>query len=316
MGWILALAILTCALRPCLSADVTSYSILKGQFLVQTAPETLVQDDTFGYSILVSVELADFYLATGATLRLPSGGILAMDDMGISWDYLDSFRTQAALNADYGWGRYIIQFQTVNEGEFACPIDFPSSPLPPTPRFSNFNDIQLSNPARDLVLDWTFSEPPRADDFVQVYINQGHAEVFSTPSLGMPGALDGGTRSLTLPAGTLQPAALYSLNLEITRIAATNATSYPDAPGLAATFRSTEVILATAAPPVLRLESSSHGQIVVEVVSDPGKTIVLQRSASDFSWTSIATNTSPTGTNLSTFPIANQTAGYFRALLP
>ena len=58
--------------------------------------------------------------------------------------------------------------------------------------------------------------------------------LISTPDLDQPGTLDGTARSLTIPAGTLEPGRVYSLNLEITRLVSTNSTSYPAAPGIAA----------------------------------------------------------------------------------
>lgn len=297
------------------AADVRGYSILKGQFLIQTGPEALITDPTFGFSILASVELTDFDLVTDASLRLPDGSLMPMDDLFDSWSYLDCLTTYSSLNADYGWGNYTIDFSTVNEGEFSCVLSLPSTPLPPAPRLTNFADIQAVNPTQPLTLSWDFPAPPKADDFVQVYITLGHGEAFSTPDLGTPGALDGTARSVTVPADTLAPGFVYSLNLEITRFVSTNSSSYADAEGVTGTFSSTSLDLTTVVLPELQpLSPPTNGLLSVEVLAEPGKTIILQGSDNLSLWRDLATNTAPSGSNLFTVATDAQAMGFFRAL--
>src|SRR5262249_29246220 len=149
---------------------------------------------------------------------LPDGSLNPLDDEGYFWGYLDTRNTLSALNSAYGSGTYTLMFQTVHDGDFFCGMNFPSTPLPPTPRLTNFAAVQAVNSARPLTLFWDFSATPNTNDFVQVYITDGDTTVFSTPDFGQPGALDGTARTTTIPAKTLDPAYIYSLNLEITRI--------------------------------------------------------------------------------------------------
>jgi hypothetical protein len=294
---------------------VRGYSILKGQFLYQTGPNMLVLDPDFGFSILASVDLSDFYLVTNAFMRLPSGSRLAMEDMGDSWVYLDSFSSWSALNADYGWGNYTMDFTTVNEGAFSCPLSLPSTPLPPKPRLTNYDEVQFVNASQSLKLDWDYTAAPADEDFVQVYISLGHASVFSTPDIGLEGALDGTDRSVTVPANTLEPGLLYSLTLEITRLVSSNTTSYPNAEGVTGTFSSTSLYVMTLLPPELRvLPPASPGTLPIEVLADPESTIVLQQSHDFVEWTNVETNTSPSGSLVFTVPTSGQAAGFFRAL--
>ena len=186
----------------CLSAaEVRGYSVIKGQFFLQTGTQTLILDPDFHYSILGSVDMTDFQMLQSASMTLPDGSKIDLEDIGDSWSYLDSQDTYSELNSIYGWGRYVIDFTTRSEGSFSCPIDLPQTTLPPRPRLVNFDQMQAIDPYQPLILQWDFSAPPRSNDFVQVYINYGHGEVFSTPNLGEAGALDNSARSLTPPCG-------------------------------------------------------------------------------------------------------------------
>src|SRR5213593_3359289 len=75
------------------AGDVRGYSILKGQFLNQIGPDELITDPDFGFSILASVDLTDFDVVTNASLALPSGNAKLMENLGDSWDFLDSDNT-------------------------------------------------------------------------------------------------------------------------------------------------------------------------------------------------------------------------------
>ena len=293
---------------------MVGYSVMKGHFLNQTDADSLVTDPDFGFSILASVNLSDFYLVTEASVRPPGGTVTPMDDLGDSWDFLGSDQDQSTLDEMFPWGNYSLSFTTENDGKFTCALHLPETPLPPTPKLLNFGEVQSVNASQALALRWEFSETPDTGDFVQAYITQGHNEVFSTPNYGEPDALDGTSRSITIPAGTLEAGVFYSLNLEITRLASTNSLCYPDAQGVTATFTSTSVDLITLAPPSLRLVSPpANGSISIEVVAEPGRTVVLQGSPGLGPWIDLLTNAAPSGTNLFDAPLDGLGSRLFRA---
>src|SRR2546425_13293526 len=119
LGLIVAVAALTLWHAPVAAraTDVRGYSILKGQFLNQVGPDALVTDPDFGFSILASVDLTEFYLVTNASLALPSGNLKRMEDLGDAWSYLDSHDTLLSLNTAYESGNYTVVFKTVNDGK-------------------------------------------------------------------------------------------------------------------------------------------------------------------------------------------------------
>ncbi len=300
---------------PTHGADVTGYSIIKGHFLNQTGPDQLVDDPLFGFSILGGVDLADLELLDSAELRLPEGTTLELDDYGDTWTLLESFETQEDLDAAYQWGDYIVAFDSRVEGPHSCLLELPETLLPPTARLVNFGDVQSIDPNRPLTLSWAWDAVPTPNDFIQLYVTLGHGEIFSTPNLGESGALTPEDRTVTIPAGTLVPGGIHSLNLEVTRVTSTNATCYPDVTGFAAVFRSTSVDLFVRTPPLLRLLGrTTNGLPELEVVGDPDSPIVLQGSLDFTVWSNLATNTSESGTNGFQLPTAGAAHRFFRAV--
>lgn len=301
---------------PASSLDVTGYSIIKGHFLNQTGPDELVLDPLFGFSVLGGVDLADLDLLDTASVRLPEGETLELDDYGDSWSLLYSYETQAELDAAYQWGDYIVSFESRTEGSHACLLELPETPLPPTPRLVTFEATQAIDPAKPLTLTWAFDGALAKDDFVQLYVTLGHGEVFSTPNLGEPGALTIEDRTVTIPADTLEPGYIHSLNLEVTRITSTNADCYPGVQGVAAVFRSTSVDLFPLTPPTLRfLARPAMGLPEIEVVTDPEGTVVLQGTSDLWNWSNLETNAAASGTNVFTLPGGSEGFRFFRALV-
>ena len=295
------------------SADVSSYSILKGHFLIQTGPTTLISDPDLGFSMMAFVEATDYDLITNATLRLPDGSTPVMEDDSYSWGILDTFNTLATLNAAYPGGTYTMGFGTANDGIFSCALTMPNTSLPPMPRLVNYDAIQAVDPSAPLALTWDYSSPPKSNDFVQVYINLGHGEVFSTPNIGEPGALDYTSRKVTVPPNSMESGYTYNLNIEITRLFATNSTSYPDAEGLVGMFSSTSIDFTPLWPPILFGPSVSEGTFSIDVLADPQTQVVLQTSPDLKSWADYATNISTSISNLFTLPKGTASAQFFRA---
>jgi hypothetical protein len=312
LGWV-------CLAGPSsVAADVVGYSIIKGEFLLQTGtgPGGLERDPDFGFSILATVELADFDLLDSARLRLPEGDTLEMDDYGDYWSILDSYGTAAELDEAYSWGDYVVLFEAPTDGKFSCLVGMPEAALPPAPRLVNFADVQSVDAAQPLTVTWEFDGTPAKDDFVQVYVNLGHGEVFATPNLGEPGALGATDRSVTIPPDLLVPGFIHSLNLEITRVVSTNTACHPSAQGVGAVFRSTEIDVFVPTPPEVRwLAKSTNGLPAVEVVTDPEQPIVLQGSPDLRQWSDVATNAAASGTNVFEISTTGDPRRFYRAVL-
>jgi hypothetical protein len=246
-------------------------------------------------------------------MQLPDGSVSDLEDYSDSWGVLDSFDSLAALNAAYPWGSYTVGFGTKTDGKFSCALTMPNTSLPPMPRLLNYDAVQAMDPFAPLILTWDYSSPPKSNDFVQVYINLGHGEVFSTPNIGESGALDYASRSVAMPPNTVEPGYTYNLNIEITRIFATNSTDYPFAEGLVGMFSSTSIDFTPLWPPLLMLRTDSpKDSVSMDVLADPQTQVVLQTSPDLVLWTDYATNISPTITNFFNIPKTSSSL-FFRA---
>ena len=316
----LALAFVVSGLvgAPCrtLAADVNGYSVLKCHFLLQTGPGTPVTDPDFAYSILASVDLTDFDLLTAATILPPGGTVTPMDNLSDFWAFLDTRNSLTALNSAYGWGDYSIAFNTVHDGNYTAVLNLPNTALPPTPRLTNFAAVHGVDPTRPLTLYWDYASAPLIIDFVQVYVNDGHDDMFSTPNFGEPGALNGSARTVTIPAGMLDAGVTLSLNIEITRIVSTNATAYPWAEGVTGTLRSTALDLTTIIPPRMTILPPTNGLAAIEVRGSAGRTNVLQDSVDLVTWRNVATNVAPLGKSVFNVPTTALPARTFRTRQP
>ena len=307
------LLLLTMAV-PSHAAEIRGYSLVRAVYNLQTGPETLVLDDDFGFNLLATVD-TDFDLVKNAKFFFPDDTFEVMNNLGDNWTFSDNggFKTPADFNAEYPPGRYAIEFQTATEGTFKCELDLSDRPLPPSPRIVNYADLAAVNPSKPLDLTWTFTEPPLASDFVEVYITLGHLVVASTDDFGGTNAFNGNDRTLTIPAGTLAPGLVYGLNLEITRVSATNSTCYPHALGVSGTLASTEIPLITIFLPEIRLLSApTNGFVNLEVRTEVTRELVLETSSDLVKWTGLATNTPAQNTNVFKIPVTRAPT-FFRA---
>ncbi len=287
------------------AADVRSYAVLKGHFLIQSTAGTPVSDPDYGHAILASVDLTDYDLVTNASVQFPEGGSIALDNLGDEWDFFDSFSSLGALNSNYGFGNYTLSFKTLHDGNYSCVLNFPSTALPPAPHLTNYSAVQAVNPLQPLTLYWDFPSPPNSSDYIQVYVDAGHGTVYSSPDFGEPGALNGTARSVTIPARTLPSGSTLSLNIEIDRVASTNGACYPYAEGATATFRSTEIEMFTInPPPQLRIFAPTNAVVGIEVLGGTGTSNILQArdSFTSGSWVDIATNAVQQGRSLFSVP--------------
>lgn len=297
------------------AADVLGYSIIKGEFLLQPGPskDDLQLDPLFGFSLMTNVEIEDLDRLNSARLRMPAGDTLDLEDYGDYWSILDSYETAAALDETYPWGDYVFLIDAVKDGKFSCLVELPETALPPRPYLVNFQDIQAVDASKPLTLKWEFDGTPATNDFVQVYVDLGHAEIYSTPNVGEPGALRASDRTVTIPAEVLIPGAIHSLNLEITRIVSTNLDCHPSAQGSGAVFRSTELDLWVPWPPEVRwVTQTTNGLPAIEVVADPEQTVVLQSSVDLQVWSNLATNAATSGTNVFEIPSTGDPRRFFR----
>ncbi|MBA4148755.1 MAG: putative Ig domain-containing protein [Verrucomicrobia bacterium] len=250
--WIALIALLTLSgASRALAADVTQYAVLKGQMFVQTNAVSPVIDEEAGFVFHVFVDSDSDWdeddTLTSVTLRLPNSSLVSIpDDDG--FEFGDGFPSLSALDTAYPDGTYALITEGVNDGLRTNSLTLTGSDYPPTPRFSNFTAAQAVDPAADFVLSWDPISGGSTNDFLMVNImgcGDDGDDILETPGPGEPGALDGLSTSVTIPARKLRPGQTYQVELLIGRFGEFDEESYPGALGFAGYFKLVQMPLVT-----------------------------------------------------------------------
>ena len=237
-GAVVVLALLL-AQSSTLASDVRGFRLLKGQSFVQTSTGVATAN---GVSNFVMQCQADFQPAgtlTNLTFTKPNMQVLsAFPDGDTQYGFEQSFSSQAALDAEFPSGTYTVTMKTLNDGIRAVPLTLTGDGYPNTPHVSNFTAAQAVVPSLDFTLTWD-ALGGTVNDFVFLNIRDGGGqEVFSGPEMGQPGALDGTSTSLLIPARRLRPGQVYQGELFIAQSTQPpDQASYPGAMGIAAYFK-------------------------------------------------------------------------------
>lgn len=247
----LALSLATVAVQ---AADVSQFRVLKGQYFAQTSTSAPTAETTTNFAFQCVAEAQMDGLLTNLTFTAPSAQPVTVSPKNNGkFDFERDFGTQAALDAAYPDGNYVLTMKTVNDGTRTATLGLsggPSDPYPAMPHISNFTAAQAVDPASDFTLTWD-SLAGTVNDFVYVQIrDSGRNEVFGSPSPGTPGSLDGTSTSLFIPARTLRPGQVYQVELFIARgYQPPNTTDYPGVTGIPAYFKQLHVNLTTTGTP-------------------------------------------------------------------
>ncbi|MCX7872600.1 MAG: putative Ig domain-containing protein [Verrucomicrobiae bacterium] len=166
---------------------------------------------------------------TNATLTPPGRSPITMDadwvgEFSINREYL----TQAALDADFPNGNYIIATKSINYTN-SISVSLTGNTYPTTPQISNFTAAQSINPNADFTLTWN-ALGLTINDYVKVEIFDASEEdtIYETPEPMTPGALTGNLTSFTIPANTLCPGAQFKVNLIAAKIINVVTNNNPD----------------------------------------------------------------------------------------
>ncbi len=247
---------LFCAPALAAEPDVSMYLLAKGQgFRQGSASAPAPRTDQPPFEFISSVNPSLNGSVSNATIqRTPGGAVLTMtNDSGDSELKVNGrFASKAALDAAFPNGSYRFTIATLNEGTKTPTLALGSDSFPTTPRVSNWAALQDVNPAADLLVTWDAFAGGTANDFVQFRVEDEMGTVFTSgENPGNPGALNGTSNSVSIPANTLQLGRAYRGSLLFARVT-TDTTSYPDVTGIAGFFKETtfDVVTTGSAPDV------------------------------------------------------------------
>ena len=246
------------------AADVTLYTVTKGQLNVQTngnAPAPAV----LPYSYLARVWLAPgnqvtlFGSGGSASVKLTNIFVFLpiTQLMGRSAQLLEvrtSYPSQSLLDSSYPTNVYVFHIPFLNGTSTNLLLALPAGTPPATaPHVNNFAAAQTIDPGADFALGWDAFSGGTTGDFIWLQIEDGSTNVFDSGDSIFGGGLDGTATGITIPANTLKPAHGYVGHLIFEKVAATNG-GY--APAFSGYSQQTDFYLATSGATIPALVST------------------------------------------------------------
>ena len=230
------------------AADVSYYSVTKGQLFLQTNSNTGALKPGASSYFFAQATVAPNFVVFSAAIGLPINGSRGLSPMGNTTNLIfqDRAASPAALDSLYGNGSYSFSFFTAHDGSKTLPLTLSGSTYPVIPHLNNLSAVQVIDSSAPFSLTWDAFSGGTAADLIQLRIENSGGQVFGTA--GRPGAtnaLDGTMTGITIPARTLSAGRCYLAHLLFEKVTSTNLT-YTGAPGWAGYWRQTDFYLVTA----------------------------------------------------------------------
>jgi hypothetical protein len=281
------------------SGDVSYFGVIKSQHFRQTSATTVTVLPTNGYGFNAFVVASNVGLVTNASVKpsnqTPLRWLLPESD-NTTWRFTEFFNTQSALDSAYPVGtifspiNYTITMYTLNDGIKTSTLRFflllsPIS-MPVTAQIQNFDEAQAIDPSSDFTLQWNDLGGSTLD-IVQVLIVDSVSNiVFMSPAPLQNGALNGTSRSITIPANTLPEATELEGHLIVARPGNPD-TSYSGATGIPALAKDTAFRVATISlRPIIRYSKNRNSLLM----SWDKTGFKLQQSADLLNWLDVPGN--------------------------
>jgi len=226
--------------------DLEFFDLLKARLYRQTnnTPEPLDR-----HFLFLATDLLTYNGVTNGVIEVPNGRQAIPFLEGDIYDFEAEYVTQAQLDSFFPDGSYQVRFDTVNDGTRTFTFNLSGIAYPNPPTVTNYTAAQAIEPADPFVLGWDAFTGGTAGDFVSVEIYSADTdqefEIFYTPGVGEPGALDGTSTSVTIPAYRLAPGRVYEALVVFVKSAGTDTTTYPGVIGAAGFATATLVELRT-----------------------------------------------------------------------
>ncbi len=245
-----AAGVIFCLASAAMAADVSTYGVLKGQKCLQfgdMAPFELQ------YEVAAVVLMSGPNSVTEATVLAPSAA--STDSLGDRptarvLEYRTTFDSKAELDAAYPEGAYLLTTTGASDGVKALTLTLTGGTYPSVPTVTNYTATQGVNPSAPFILGWKAFTGGTANDAIVVVVKDLMTDtvVFSTPSAGLAGALDGRATSVTIPANSL-PAnnSLLATTVTFVKVTLRDSTSYAGAVGIAGYYKETSLNIQTTA---------------------------------------------------------------------
>jgi hypothetical protein len=216
-------------------------------------------------------KIALFGLAVGTPAQA-TNTLHATGTDGMEFTELDSEPASFATN--YPAGAYVF-FVNATGSVSAATISLSDGLLPTLPRLLNWQSPPRAILAQPLSLEWTWDAGGATVSYVRLQIEQEGVVVFDTPLPDSPGALDGTSNGVVVPASAFTNAGLAEVSISAFSFTGLDTNSIPGVTLHAARHRTTtfelRVVDGATPPPLLRFTNLA-GVPVGESVMYPLRT--------------------------------------------
>ena len=290
--------------------DVLLYGCGKQQQFTQTNSAAPATTNAFQFSAFV--DLSATFTMTSASVQ-PSNGVASALNAdaygsGRNFNYQQDFTNQTSLDATFTNGPYFMMLNCVHDGTRTATNSLTGNSYPSIPHVSNFTAAQSVNPALNFTLTWDAFTGGTTNDFIQINISDNsYSEVFSSANYpGVPGALNGLSNAIVIPAGTLVAGQSYQAELFFAKLITQNTNAYPGVTGLTFYGRRTDFTLATpAAPPTMSSPARiSPTQFQLLLGGSAGQNYTVEYSTTLTNWSTLYVTNAPA----SSFPVVDSNA--------
>jgi hypothetical protein len=277
------------------SIDVSELHLVKGRGFNQDA--TSVSADGV-YFLELGAELTGYNTVTLVTLTLPGGGVVTLEpefyDQNLEFEAEYTFK--ADLDSFFPNGSYTITLHTVHDGIQTIFLTLSSDTYPNAPTLTNLTAAQTIDPAVNFPLPWNAFSGGTIDDFIFAEVERVSAnnfdEVFWSPDPGEPGALNGQSLNVTIPAYTLAPGRDYETILGFVKFVDSDDTTYPGMQALAGFISETEMQMHAAGEiitPQIGALGLNGGQVQLRLTGERNVPCLLKCSTDLVNWFDLGT---------------------------
>jgi hypothetical protein len=256
--------------------DVSYAMAIKQQLLWQTNTGAAVSPppslDPTPFAFAAVVKQAPTSTVNAVTVQCPDSTVRTLAALTppppqyCDWLWQTNVATKVALDAAVTNGVFTFTIGAAHDGTNTLAANLSADNYPSTaPHISNWDAAQAVNSAANFTLTWDALAGATTNDFVWVQVTDeaaGGVHLFETPAWGRPGALNGASRSVTLPGGTLTTNHTYQAQIGWCRFGALDTASYPGASGAGAHAKVTAFQIQTTAP--AQMLSPTNGTVFAQ----------------------------------------------------
>jgi hypothetical protein len=278
-------------------SDVRWFGVAKKTRYIQTSilAPSIATDNPYEFTAFADATAGPNL--TAAAVQAPSKAIKNLTAAtATGWRFSEKFPSQATLQTAYANASYQFSLQTLHNGLQQITLDL-SPAVAAVPQISNWNEVNAIDPSKGFTLSWN-ALGGATNDFVQVRISKGGQLVFQSgddPSAA--NALNGTSKSISLPAGLLQSGETCECTITFLKAVDLDTFSYPRALGFAGYGTETTATLrargGTVRVPVLSAAKINNGLMEFEIDADPGRLYGIEGTSDFRSWQNLALTNAP-----------------------